>query len=109
MNTIYSGYYLIILQNGVITSYDGSHDSTKGVTKARDLIKIMRLSPEKSDFKMLKLQKDIPYEGKMLEKLQDLHLQGELKLESVKEQKVKINHSAANFMAEVIEFSRRPS
>lgn len=105
MNTIYSGFYLIILKDGIISSYDGSHSRTKGVTQARELIERMGLG-NGSEYKMLHLKKDVSYEGKMLDKLQELHSEGKLPLVEVKNQKVKINTKAADFMAGVIASSR---
>ena len=105
MNIIHAGFYLIILKDGIVSSYDGSHSRTKGVTQARELINRIGLGTG-SEYKMLHLKKDVSYEGKMLDKLQELHAEGKLPLVDVKNQKVKINTKAADLMAGVIASSR---
>ena len=111
---LHKGYYLVVIKNGQIHSYDGNHDQPKGVTEASQLINRLGLNPENLDHKMIRLPYNIdilhldkaqPFSGAMAI-VQMLNKQLDLKtftLDDVPDIVVKLNEEAIGIMAPIIE------
>ena len=55
---IYQGFYLIEMNDDEVTSFDGSHDNSKGVSQAMELYIRLGFKKEHRKYFMINLSKD---------------------------------------------------
>lgn len=92
--TVYQGFYLIEMENNEVTSYDGSHDGTKGVSQAMELYIRLGFKKENKEYFMINLSQNYETKLKMIDFFIKYINESPKCLLLVKKQKVKINNSA---------------